>query len=684
MPPAPGSTAWPSSAPAPGWARRHCGVGWRAGHEDALRPGAAAPGFIEVHSENFFGEGSAARRRLLRARQDHAVSLHGVGLGLGSAAGLDPAHLDALARLVQQVQPLRVSDHAAFARAPQQPGGPVLHASDLLPLAFTEASLRLLVAQVQQVQDRLRRPLLVENLSAYLRWARPEMDEAEFFNRLVRHSGCGLLLDLNNLVVNARNDLAAARGSDRPELVLEGDPALQANIAGPHAAPHAAAHDDAAVLAQVQDFLQRLNPQAVQQVHLAGHGWVGGLAIDDHGSAVPPLVWQAYRALLARTGPVPTLVEWDTRLPPFEVLLAEADQAALCLAEVLGRQAGGPAAPAAFDNRPNTPQHTAPAPLQGPLPVPGGLKPPAAPMLSEPPVAPRPGPAHTGPHRAASSGLVLPQACHESQRQQALVAALWQPVGSAAAAAAEAALRPWLDAAAWPTAWGLRAYRGHARALAPRALAQVYPAVAALVGARAWAQLARRHWLAHPPQRGDLGEWGSALPAALAADERLTAWPWLADVARLELAVHRAERADPAEAASASAGATDWLGRLAEADPARCGLRLAPGSALCDSAWPVLALWQAHQGGGPADLAPARALLAAGLGQRVWVWRWAGAVQVRAVPAGDAACLQALLDGQPLAEAMDAAEARQPGWRFDDWLHEALRSAWCAGLQPLG
>ena len=181
------------------------GIGWRHPHYAALLEQRPALGFIEVHSENFFAPGGAALAVLREGRAHCPVSLHGVGLSLGSAAGLDPWHLDRLARLVQRVDPVRVSDHASFARAPRAPGQPVLHANDLLPAAFTPASLAIMAANVQRVQDRLQRPILVENLSAYLRWADDGLAEADFFNRLARRTGCGLLLDVNNLVVNALN-----------------------------------------------------------------------------------------------------------------------------------------------------------------------------------------------------------------------------------------------------------------------------------------------------------------------------------------------------------------------------------------------------------------------------------------------------------------------------------------------
>lgn len=267
------------------------GIGWRQPHYRELLERRPALGFIEVHSENFFAEGGAALALLGQARAHYPVSLHGVGLALGSAAGLDPWHLDQLAALVERVQPVRVSDHASFARAPAPGGGPVLHGSDLLPIAFTEASLDLMVAHVQQVQERLRRPLLVENISAYLRWEDDTLAEPAFFNALARRSGCGLLLDVNNLVVNSLN-----RG-----------------------APDAVADANA--------WVDALDPAIVGEIHLAGFNDSGALVIDDHGSPVHAPVWRVYRHTIERLGPRPTLIEWDTDLPALDVLLAEARRA---------------------------------------------------------------------------------------------------------------------------------------------------------------------------------------------------------------------------------------------------------------------------------------------------------------------------------------------------------------------
>jgi hypothetical protein len=254
--------------------------------------------FLEVHSENFFAQGGAALAVLERGRQDYPVSLHGVGLSLGSALGLDPWHLDQLARLVERVEPVRVSDHACFARG-LLAGLPV-HAADLLPLPFSDEALQVLCANVQRVQDRLQRPLMVENLSAYLQWrgdrARPDMAEPEFLAALAQRTGCLLLVDVNNLYVNARN--AQLRGAP-------GNP-----------------------VQVCRDWLDVVAPASVGEIHLAGHCHVndahGEIFIDDHGSAVCDPVWDIYRHAVQRFGPVPTLVEWDTCIPPLDTLLAQA------------------------------------------------------------------------------------------------------------------------------------------------------------------------------------------------------------------------------------------------------------------------------------------------------------------------------------------------------------------------
>ncbi len=272
------------------------GIGWRHPHYEALLEQQPAIDFIEVHSENFFAEGGAALALLAQARSLYPVSLHGVGLGLGSACGIDDWHLDQLVRLVDRIEPVRVSDHACFARGalPGRTLGAV-HAADLLPIPFNRAALDVMSGNVQRVQDRLGRPLLVENLSAYVTMPGSDRDEATFLADLARRTGCGLLIDVNNIYVNALN------------LRLAG------NVA------------DAEALCRA--WIDSIPPDAVGELHVAGHLHCGDIVIDDHGSRVDEAVWSLCRHALARFGSVPVLVEWDTGVPPLQVLLDEVARA---------------------------------------------------------------------------------------------------------------------------------------------------------------------------------------------------------------------------------------------------------------------------------------------------------------------------------------------------------------------
>ncbi len=298
------------------------GIGLRQPHYAELLNGPALPlPFVEVHSENFFAAGGAPLRVLQAARERWPVSLHGVGLSLGSAAGLDPWHLERLAALVQRIEPLRVSDHACFARAPLHAWGAtattaIAHAADLLPVAFNRASLDIMVEHVDQVQQRLQRTILVENIAAYLRFSEDTLAEPEFFNQLVRRTGCGVLLDVNNLVVNALNQ----------------GPALDRN----NASAGLCERDDAAAVAAACAWIDALDSHAVGEVHLAGYHEGDELVIDDHGGPVRAPVWQVYQHALACLGPVPTLIEWDTDLPPLALLMEQAHMAGAHLAACAG------------------------------------------------------------------------------------------------------------------------------------------------------------------------------------------------------------------------------------------------------------------------------------------------------------------------------------------------------------
>jgi uncharacterized protein (UPF0276 family) len=266
-----------------------CGIGWRHPHYGEVLESLPDLDFIEVHSENFFAEGGAALAVLREAREHYPVSLHGVGLALGSACGIDAWHLDQLARLVECIEPVRVSDHACFARGAM--AGRELHAADLLPVAFNSAALDVMCANVQRVQDRLKRPLLLENLSAYLHFNSSDREETTFLRELVQRTGCGLLVDVNNIYVNALNERIAGSGTDPVATCLR--------------------------------WLDQIPPACVGELHLAGHCDNGDIVIDDHGSRVCADVWQIYRHAQQRFGGVPALVEWDTDIPPLAVLLEE-------------------------------------------------------------------------------------------------------------------------------------------------------------------------------------------------------------------------------------------------------------------------------------------------------------------------------------------------------------------------
>lgn len=286
------------------------GIGWRHPHYAALMERRPALDFIEVHSENFFGDGGAALAVLESARAHYAVSLHGVGLSLGGVAGIDAWHLQRLHRLVQRIEPRWVSDHASFARG-RWHNGTTVHAADLLPLAMRNDALDVLCANVQHVQETLGRPLLVENLSAYLHWNDPQMSEPEFLNQLARRTGCGLLVDVNNVYVNQLN----AVRSEVASAAVDADPVALTFVMQQQAQLQAMA------------WIEAIAPAAVGELHVAGHHDCGDIVIDDHGSRVCEAVWALHhRAVQRFTGAV-TLVEWDTDVPDLDVLLDEAERA---------------------------------------------------------------------------------------------------------------------------------------------------------------------------------------------------------------------------------------------------------------------------------------------------------------------------------------------------------------------
>jgi uncharacterized protein (UPF0276 family) len=257
-----------------------CGIGLRKEHFDEIladRPGVA---FFEAISENFLVEGGRPLQVLDRIRADYPVALHGVSMSLGSAEPVDPVYLRRLKTLCDRVAPAIVSDHLCWTGL----GGHNSH--DLLPLPFTEEAVRVAAGKIRRVQDILGRRILVENISSYVEHSGSRLSEVDFLCAVVTEADCGILLDVNNLYVNARNHgLDAAR------------------------------------------YLARIPSARVGQMHLAGHEDHGDLVIDTHDGPVASAVWDLYADAVARFGPVPTLLEWDARIPPLEVVVEEARRA---------------------------------------------------------------------------------------------------------------------------------------------------------------------------------------------------------------------------------------------------------------------------------------------------------------------------------------------------------------------
>jgi uncharacterized protein (UPF0276 family) len=266
------------------------GIGLRSAHLAELLARPPPVPWLEVHSENYFAAGGAAHESLARIRAKYPVSFHGVGLSLGSVDRLDRAHLRRLAELVRRYEPMLVSEHLSWSSV----GGRFLN--DLLPLPATREALEHMMLRVDEVQEYLGRQILLENVSSYLAIGADEMPQACFLAELVQRTGCGILLDVNNLYVNECN---------------HGTSAAQ--------------------------FIRNLPPQAVHEIHLAGHtihDYDGErVVVDTHNTLVCDAVWSLYELAVARFGRVPTLIEWDSDLPALDVLVGEARQADYVMTE---------------------------------------------------------------------------------------------------------------------------------------------------------------------------------------------------------------------------------------------------------------------------------------------------------------------------------------------------------------
>jgi len=267
------------------------GIGLRFQHHQrvlATRPRVA---WLEVHTENYFG-GSASVRTLERIRAEYPISLHGVGLGLGNVDGMDMAHLGKVRDLMHRIDPGFVSEHLSWSSVGEA------YLADLLPLPMTEEALELVCRHVEATQDFLQRQILIENPSTYLQFAHSTIAEWDFLAAVALRSGCGILCDVNNVIVSAAN-----HGWD------------------------------------AEAYIAALPVRAVREIHLAGHmvrvlPQGRRLLVDDHGSPVASPVWDLYETALTRFGPVPTLIEWDTNVPSLDVLIGEAEQASRRMARV--------------------------------------------------------------------------------------------------------------------------------------------------------------------------------------------------------------------------------------------------------------------------------------------------------------------------------------------------------------
>jgi uncharacterized protein len=277
---------------------RRAGAGFKPQHADRILADDFRIGFIEVHAENYMGAGGHPHRILTRMREDFPLSIHGVGLSIGSPSGLDPDHLARLKTVVDRYQPEQVSEHLAWSTHDSH------FLNDLLPVPYDETTLDRVCDHIGQVQDTLGCRILLENPSTYLGFEASTMSETDFIRAIARRTGCGLLLDINNVHVSATNHGYGAR-----------------------------------------DYLAEFPLTCVEEIHLAGHAEdiddAGlPLLIDSHDRPVDDFVWDLYDHVIGKLGPLPTLIEWDNDVPDWSVLKREAQRAEAILARHARRDLG--------------------------------------------------------------------------------------------------------------------------------------------------------------------------------------------------------------------------------------------------------------------------------------------------------------------------------------------------------
>ena len=276
---------------------RRAGVGFKPEHFAAINAASQPIGFFEVHAENYMGAGGPPHAQLGRLRQDYALSIHGVGLSIGSMQPLDADHLARLKIVCDRYEPESFSEHLAWSTHD------TTYLNDLLPLPYTEATLAQVCDHIDEVQTLLGRQMLLENPATYLLFEESTIEETDFLSEVARRTGCGLLLDVNNVFVAATNHRLDPR-----------------------------------------DYLKRFPVQWVSEIHLSGHSETtddagAPLLIDSHDTPVKDPVWDLYEELIAHTGPIASLVEWDNDIPEWPVLRAEAEAADAILRRAAKRRA---------------------------------------------------------------------------------------------------------------------------------------------------------------------------------------------------------------------------------------------------------------------------------------------------------------------------------------------------------
>jgi len=564
------------------------GIGLRREHYAEILAGEVACDWFEAISENYMAVGGRARKVLLAVRGRYPVTLHGVSLGIGSTDPLDEGYLESLDRLAADVEPAWISDHLCWTGVE----GRTSH--DLLPLPYTEEALAHVTERVLRVQDRLGRPLVLENVSSYVTWRTSTIPEEEFLAELVRRSGCGLLLDVNNVFVSATNH--------------GGDP---------------------------RRWLAAIPQGSVWQIHLAGPSEAGSLLVDTHDNPVRPEVWELYREAVRRFGEVSSLVEWDDRIPEIGVVLAERDKAAAIAAEVrAGRldrdERGGDSQTAGGGATCNGVSRQEPF-----------RAPPSARSTET-----GPDPEFARPGRGATENGPDPILGLRGE-QGVMMGLVRAPEGVAKALEERAEAREEVAAlfagdARMSAVARLEVYAGMYFFRLRDSLAEDFARTAAALGEARWHNLVTDYLLAHPPTSWSLRWAGEALPEFLRAHAYGAERPWLADVGKLEQA-----RNEAFQALDATPLRPEELAVVPPEAWPRLRFVPAPGTALVSSRWDLAGWWgDAASGEPPGALEDEATLLVFRDGE--------DNVRHEAIAPEEAEAARLLLAGAPFAEVCGA------------------------------